>query len=599
MTSITKARMRMIMLMSQTERKNSTQITGKPRRSLSRKTFVATLMLTAFIGVIILIAGFSLYYNGALREYRNRTFNNAKAVAMVLDKKEARDKADQILEIYDSVPEEERGDGSGQSYRSKFGHVIDSHFLSLQADMRRARSQIGLRNAFIVAIDEEYNRMIYLVDSDADPSSICLPGTWDEYTDEEIDVLVYGQEFGPLARLINYEDESQATITNLPDYGYRCTGGTTLYKTSRYTVMLCLDEKLDYLVQISKFFLAQYFLLLLTVILIASLIGARLMRRITVKPLLKMADAARSYADDKLHGLTRTNRFKELDLKTGDEIEELSRTMADMEDSLTEYEENMTAVAAERERIRTELDLARRIQLNMLPSDFPAFPEKSEFDIFASMVPAKEVGGDFYDFMLIDDDHLAFLIGDVSGKGVPAALFMTAVKIILDHNLLSGLPPGKVLEQANDMVCLKNTEEMFVTVWLGILELSTGRLTAANAGHEKPVLISPDGLAELAQDRHGFVIGGMPGMKYTEYELKLEPGSRIFIYSDGIPEATRQESEQFGTDRMLTALSGTAGKTPAEVLGRVTSSVDAFVGDDEQFDDMTMLCLEYKGTGGM
>ena len=246
-------------------------------------------------------------------------------------------------------------------------------------------------------------------------------------------------------------------------------------------------------------------------------------------------------------------------------------------------------------RISTELNLATRIQADMVPNIYPAFPDRREFDVYATMDPAKEVGGDFYDFFLIDDDHLCLVMADVSGKGVPAALFMMASKIILANNAMIGKSPAQILTDANAAICSHNREEMFVTVWLGILEISTGKLVAANAGHEYPVVKHGDGSFEVLRDKHGFVIGGMAGMKYKEYELTLEPGSKLFLYTDGVPEATDAESNMFGADRMLEALNEKKDGTTVEILKHVRASVDGFVKDAEQFDDLTMLCMEYRG----
>ena len=249
----------------------------------------------------------------------------------------------------------------------------------------------------------------------------------------------------------------------------------------------------------------------------------------------------------------------------------------------------------ENSRIETELTMASAIQSDMLPSIYPAFPERPEFDIYASMDPAKEVGGDFYDFFLVDDDHLCMVMADVSGKGVPAALFMMATKIILANNAMLGKSPSQILTDTNAAVCSNNREEMFVTVWLGILELSTGKLTAANAGHEYPVLLQAHSKFDLVKDKHGFVIGGMEGVKYKEYELTMQPGSKLFLYTDGVPEATSSVKELFGTDRMLDALNEVTEDSPENILKSVRHSVDGFVKEAEQFDDLTMLCLEYKG----
>ena len=191
--------------------------------------------------------------------------------------------------------------------------------------------------------------------------------------------------------------------------------------------------------------------------------------------------------------------------------------------------------------------------------------------------------------------HLAIVIADVSGKGVPAALFMMISKILVQNCAMTSHGVKATLEAVNRQICANNREEMFVTVWLGILEISTGKLSAANAGHEYPAMRHPDGLFELVKDKHGFVIGGMDGVKYREYELRMTPGSKLFLYTDGVPEATDANQELFGTDRMLEALNSDPDAAPADILKNVRSAVDSFVKDAEQFDDLTMLCVEYKG----
>ena len=252
------------------------------------------------------------------------------------------------------------------------------------------------------------------------------------------------------------------------------------------------------------------------------------------------------------------------------------------------------ALALEKERLDTELSLATRIQASSLPKDFP---ERAEFSLYATMTPAKEVGGDLYDFFMIDDDHLALVIGDVSGKGVPAALFMMVAVSLLRHVTMGALSPAKVLETVNSEICARNPEEMFVTVWLGILEISTGRLTCANAGHEYPALKRPGGHFELMKDRHGFVIGGMDGVRYRDYEVQMEPGEKLFVYTDGVPEANDASEKMFGTDRMVAALCECEDGRPEQILEGVRRAVSGFTGDAMQFDDMTMLCLQYNGGG--
>ena len=337
---------------------------------------------------------------------------------------------------------------------------------------------------------------------------------------------------------------------------------------------------------------ALYLLLALSgaSLIIVGLLSLLLSRQI-VKPIRMLTEEVSSMEGDNLDFRWEHN--------TGDETQMLANSFQSLTERMKDYISDIRAITAERERIGTELDLARRIQESMLPSVFPAFPDRSEFDLYAAMDPAREVGGDFYDFFLIDEDHLCLVIADVSGKGVPGALFMMASKIILQGSAKSSKSPSEILTETNATIAANNREEMFVTAWVGILELSTGKLTAANAGHEYPALRGPKGEFALLKDKHGFVIGGFEGVKYTEYELQMEPGAKLFLYTDGLPEAERggDNAEMFGIERMLDALNDDPQTTPRQILEHMREAVADFVQDAEQFDDLTMLCVEYKGNG--
>ncbi len=310
-----------------------------------------------------------------------------------------------------------------------------------------------------------------------------------------------------------------------------------------------------------------------------------------LRPLKKIQETIQTYRETKESGPVVESMSK---ISFHNEIGRLSEDVSNLALSIDDYTEQIATISAEKERIGAELSVANRIQTSMLPSTFPPFPDRAEFDIFASMEPAKEVGGDFYDFFLIDEDHLGIVIADVSGKGVPAALFMMASKIIIANNAKMGKSPAQIMSDSNTSIMSNNPEEMFVTAWVGVLEISTGKLTAANAGHEYPFLKSPDGPFKVIKDKHGFIIGGMDGVKY-QYHLQLEPGSKFFIYTDGLAEATNADQKLFGSDRIGMALNAAADLNPRAILEKVTEAVDDFVQDAEQFDDLTMLCIEYRG----
>ena len=358
--------------------------------------------------------------------------------------------------------------------------------------------------------------------------------------------------------------------------------------------ILCVQRQMENLTSVRNRFLRIVFQSLVS-ILILIIVGQHFyLRRVLLNPLSKIINEAVRFAEEEVPAETKLATS----VRNRDEIGKLAGSIDHMEERIARYIEEITQATAEKERISTELSLAKRIQADMLPNVFPAFPERDEFDVYASMMPAKEVGGDFYDFFLVDENHLALVMADVSGKGVPAALFMMATKIMLHNIAMSGLSPREIMETTNNRICQNNREEMFVTVWLGILDLKTGRLASANAGHEYPVVTRSDGKAEMVKEKHGLVIGGMEDVKYREYETFLEPGDKLFLYTDGVPEATDADRKQYGTDRMLNALTRCSGLDPHGVLETVQDDVDRFVGDAPQFDDLTMLCIKYKGPSG-
>ena len=211
------------------------------------------------------------------------------------------------------------------------------------------------------------------------------------------------------------------------------------------------------------------------------------------------------------------------------------------------------------------------------------------------MRPAKEVGGDFYNFFLVDNDHLALVIADVSGKGIPAALFMMVTNILITDRTKMGGTPGEILTFVNQGICEHNEADMFVTVWLGIIELSTGKIIASNAGHDDPAIYHKNGNFEINKNKHGLVIGAMDGMKYKDYEIKLDPGDKLFLYTDGVTEATNSNNELYGMDRMVEALNECKDSSPNKILDHIQTRVNEFVGDAPQFDDLTMVCFELKG----
>ena len=279
-------------------------------------------------------------------------------------------------------------------------------------------------------------------------------------------------------------------------------------------------------------------------------------------------------------------------IHTRNEIGQLARTIDSMENDIISYVENLTRVTQEKEQIKAELNVATQIQADMLPKDFP---NRKEFELFATMKPAKEVGGDFYDFFMIDDDHIALVMADVSGKGVPAALFMVIAKTLIKDRAKMGGSPSEILSDINNQLCEGNEADLFVTVWLGILEISTGKITASNAGHEYPAVNKDGANYELVKTKQSPAVATMEGIRFRQYEFDLHSGENLYIYTDGVAEATNINEQLFGTDRMLEALNQTKNFNANEILTHMKKAVDDFTGEAPQFDDITMLCLRYFG----
>lgn len=328
----------------------------------------------------------------------------------------------------------------------------------------------------------------------------------------------------------------------------------------------------------------------LLVVLIVTILGVtisarRFAARFT-RPLLKLKEGADI--------ISAGNLDHQMEIKTGDEVELLGNAFNKMAVGLKEYIANLAAVMSEKERIGAELSVATQIQADMLPQIFPAFPDKAEFDIYATMTPAKEVGGDFYDFFLVDEDHLAVVMADVSDKGVPAALFMVIAKTLIKNHVQQGESPAAAFMHTNNQLCEGNNSALFVTAWLGVLEFSTGIVTYVNAGHEPPAICRQDGSYEYLKTASGFVLAGIEDMTYGQETFRMRPGDTLYLYTDGVTEATNVNEELYGSKRLLDCLNRWAGQEPKEFLTSVRADIDGFVKEAPQFDDITMLALRFK-----
>ena len=289
--------------------------------------------------------------------------------------------------------------------------------------------------------------------------------------------------------------------------------------------------------------------------------------------------------NDTLGRITKGDLNVTVDVRSSQEFSSLSDDINSTVSTLKRY------IAEAAARIDQELEYAKQIQLSALPTDFPS---NKDFGIYAQMIAAKEVGGDFYDFYKLNDTTVAFLAADVSGKGIPAAMFMMTAKTILEDLAESGMAVNEIFTKANEKLCQNNESGMFVTAWMGILDLESGRLQFANAGHNPPLLKRANGDFEYLRTRAGFVLAGMEGIRYRAGEIMLSPGDRLFLYTDGVPEATNSDNKLYGEHRLLGFMNKNATVDATALLPALKADIDEFVGDAPQFDDITMLIFDYK-----
>lgn len=559
----------------------------KVRCSLSRKVAVMILLFAFLLAVAATFVSYYIFSNTVDNYYGHVTMSVARTAAAVVDKDLAKYYTDAFREIYLADPAPEwSSDEEYAAYLAEYDAVKEEGYQQLFDTLYEVKEANSVLSLYIVYMDQQTKTCVYIVDADTSEGA-CPAGTWD---------IVYEQNYEALA---HPEGGFPAYITRTEDFGWLCSAGAPILDEDGTVIAHAMvDISMEEVMKERYSYLVKLITLLIALTVGLTCLAIRWMNRAVVKPIDKLTFSASQYIQEKSEGRQggETFVFDKLQICTGDEIENLFCAFRQMEQDINQYIEDITFVTAEKERIGAELNVATQIQADMLPGIFPAFPERKEFDIFASMNPAKEVGGDFYDFFLVDEDHLAMVIADVSGKGVPAALFMVIAKTLIKNQMVMGGSPKAVLEAVNNQLCENNEAEMFVTVWLAVYEISTGNVTAANAGHEYPAIRRAGGSFELLKDPHGFVLAGMENVRYKEYEFELHAGDTLFVYTDGVPEATDAGQTLFGTERMLEALNEACDSEPKKLIDGVKKEIDRFVGEALQFDDITMLSLQVADT---
>lgn len=539
------------------------KVIKKIRSSMSVSIIGGIILLVVIFGLIVSGIGYISFTNAFKKEYSISTYHMADTATTLING----DHVDAYL-----------AGGEAEEYEQT-KEALDAYCVRMRLSL-----------IYLIKVDtSDYGRFVSIfnaVDNTVDDSSYT---PWELGFKRDTTNDEYRRKYKKL-----YDKESAYETL----YRIKTTDGQHPHITTMVPVMdasgevvsiLCVQRPARELDDARRPYLIIIAISTILLAILSGIIAAFYIRKHFVAPVEKVSKEATRFAKENTKGepLGEISHFSV--------FSNLSSSIDTMESDMVNYIDNLTEVTAEKERIGAELSLAKTIQENSVPNIFPAFPERPEFDIFASMTPAKEVGGDFYNFFLVDEDHLVMVIGDVSGKGIPAALFMMVTNILISDRTYMGGTPAEILQYVNNNLYDHNRAEMFVTVWLGILEISTGKILMANAGHEDAAVYHKStNTVELFKTKHGFVAGALSDMQYKDFEIQLKKGDKLFLYTDGVPEATNGEGKMFTLDGMLDALDCYKENPPKEILDGIYESVNSFVGDEPQFDDLTMLCLELK-----
>ena len=545
------------------------------RNSLSRSLLIGCAVFITLLSLIMGSIGFLTYYYGIVGRYETYLHDILKLAMTEID-----------------------GDDLEHCVREK---NKSEQYERTQDFLNRIKEYYDIKYIYIVKpmnLDETDNMMDVMAgitraeaEEDYDYYSVELGRLTGDYYSPEI-VRYYMDACAIPGEVSFYRNKSE-------EFGYMYTGMIPILDSAGEPVaVLAADLSMQEITRVWQRYwmiVGAEILILVTFFLFSMY---QWLRKRVIAPLKQLEEVSASFVESSRQTQDPSRiDYKRADIHTGDEMEVLSDALNAMFDDTRRYMTNLLSVTAEKEKIGAELNVATQIQADMLPRIFPAFPDRREFDLYAFMHPAREVGGDFYDFFLIDEDHLCMVIADVSGKGVPAALFMVIAKTLIKNQAMMGDDPADILGKVNEQLCEGNEAMLFVTVWISILTISTGKGIAANAGHEHPVIRRAGGSYELVVYRHSPAVAAMEGMRFRQHSFELHPGDRLFVYTDGVPEATNAESELFGNERMLDVLNSQPDRKPHALLETMKREIDVFVGEAPQFDDITMLCLDYFGPG--
>lgn len=524
----------------------------KKKHSFRKKILNALLLFSVFLVLTICIAISTYYKQQEMQQYSKLAYAYAKTAAEYIE-------GDRIAEYVES-------------------QETDDYYQQVLDFLNATQSHADLLYYYVFVPYEK--DLVYVWDA-TQKEGACPLGYREEYMEG-------GAEMALKIMAGDFEEEIQ--IVDDDTYGYIGSAYYPLKNSAGENVALVgVDLPMPDINQNLMAFNMVIMFAVIAVILLFILILYLNFNKAFIEPINQLNQVTKNMV-----GRLESDCEMEIQIDTGDEIEELASSFNHMYVEVKEYIHKLSDITKEKERIGAELSIATHIQSSMLPCIFPAFPEKKEIDIYATMNPAKEVGGDFYDFFMVDERHLAIVMADVSGKGVPAALFMVIGKTLIKDHTQPGRDLGEVFTEVNNLLCESNSEGLFITAFEGVLDLVSGEFRFVNAGHEMPFVCKKSGTYEPYKIRAGFVLAGMEGIRYKAGSMQLEPGDKIFQYTDGVTEATNAAEELYGMERLTKTLQQYASKSPMELLPAIKEDIDAFVGEAVQFDDITMLCLEYR-----
>lgn len=554
--------------------------------SLKVKVVMMVLWMAVFLTASALTVSYYIYSEVITEHYAKMTSNLAKTTAEILDEGDVRKLSQDILVRYRAVCDGEAApdleNASAQereAYFAAFAGVMDTEaYRRINDSIGKIRGANQVLSLYLVYMDLQTDKCVYMCDNSY--GEICPPGTLDQIEARNRELLGRRQYDFP------------AYVTNYSQYGWLCSASAAV-RSGDGTVLanVFVDISMEDVMQDRREFLRRLLCALAGMTLILIVIGVHVISKTVVHPINLLAKSTAGFVENRKENGAGT--VQDLNIRSNDEIGRLAEAVGKMERDINEYIDNIARVTAEKERIGAELNVATQIQASMMPSIFPHFADQPAFEIAAFMQPAKEVGGDFYDFFLVDENHLAIVMADVSGKGVPAALFMVIGKTLIKDHTQPGRDLGEVFSEVNNILCESNSENLFITAFVGVLDLTTGEFPYVNAGHELP-FICHEGSFEAHRIEPGFVLAGLEDMRYQAGCFMLAEGDKLFQYTDGVTEAANAGNHLYGMQRLYDILNRNSDGSPEEILRAVKGDIDEFVGDAPQFDDITMLCLTFK-----